>query len=235
MIHHANSALADISDGASFSVSDTLTVFRVPKARFRKGNTYALRREDGVVLVDVVHKVTAPAVVQYLREVKLPVKALLITHSDLIKQAFGPPKLLKHCYGAAPVLIHEADVPKDVMAAEGLTTLQNARPLLKDLGLSYYPIPGHTPGSVLYHLAPENLLFAGDGVVGRPYGSDPAERSASHPPLASEDWAGFVEGWASVDEPVAAVLPLHGEMMFGEGSLVKAREAATDRANVMRV
>ena len=101
--------------------------------------------------------------------------------------------------------------------------------------MSYTHIPGHTPGSVLYRLEPENLLFAGDGVVGRPYGSDPAERGPSHPPIPEADWGRFVEGWAAVVPPVEAVLPLHGEMLFGPESLVEAREAATLRGNVMRV
>ncbi len=228
MQHHPNSAFADVADGASFSVSENLTAFRVPKHRFRKGNTYALRRPEGVILVDAVHRITAEALNRYLAGA--PVLAILLTHSDLVQQAFGPPKLISHCFGGAPLLIHAADA-----TAEGLTQLQERSDLLQQLGITYHHIPGHTPGSVLYHVKPENLLFAGDAVIGRPYGSDPHERSASHAPIDPQHWTAFVEGWASVQQPVEAVLPLHGEMIFGADSLLTAREAATTPANEMRV
>ncbi len=226
MKHFPNADFADVPDGAGFEVGENVYAFRVPKHRYRKGNTYALSRPGGVILVDAVHQVTAAALNQHLAGRK--VLAVLLTHSDLLQQAFGPPKLLSHCFGGAPVLIHSADAK-----APDLTHLEEADELLEQLGISYYHIPGHTPGSVLYRTEPERLLFAGDGVIGRPYGSDPDDESASHAPIAEADWTAFVEGWAAVLPPVEAVLPLHGEMLFGPESLVVARAAATLRANVM--
>ena len=229
MKHHPNADFADVPDGSGFSVSQNLHAFRVPKARFRKGNTYALSRPNGVLLVDATHAVTIDAVLRHLDGRR--VLALLITHSDLLGQALGPAALLSRRYGGAPVLAHSADTHGD----GDITPLEQAGELLGELGVRYYHIPGHTPGSVLYHLAPENLLFAGDGVVGRPYGSNTRERGPSHAPIREADWARYVEGWAAVPPPVAAVLPLHGEMLFGPASLAEAREAATRRGNLMRV
>ena len=227
MKHFPNSDFAKVPDGAGFEVGENVYAFRVPKHRFRKGNTYALSRPEGVILVDAVHQITAAALNQHLAGRK--VLAVLLTHSDLVKQAFGPPKLLSNCFNNAPVLIHSADA-----IAADLTHLEHATELLEKLGISYYHIPGHTPGSVLYRTEPEQLLFAGDGVIGRPYGSDPDDESASHAPISDADWEAFVEGWAAVMAPVEAVLPLHGEMLFGPESLVEARAAATLRANVMQ-
>ena len=229
MKHHPNADFVNVPDGAGFSVSENLHAFRVPKARFRKGNTYALTRPEGVILVDATHAVTMDAVLRHLDG--RPVLALLITHSDLLGQALGPAAILSERYGGAPVLAHAADARHD----RGVTPLRDAHALLSELGVDDYHIPGHTPGSVLYLAQPERLLFAGDGVVGRPYGSDPAERSPAHAPIREADWARYVAGWAAVPPPVSAVLPLHGEMMFGPGSLVEAREAATLRGNLMRV
>ena len=226
MKHSPDSAFADVPDGAGFSVSEHVHAFRVPKRRFRKGNTYALTRPEGVILVDAVHAVTAAAVNQHLAGRR--VLALLITHSDLLEQAFGPAKLMSHCFNGAPVLAHDAD------ARAGCTALSTAEDFLADLGVRAYHTPGHTPGSVLYHVLPERLLFAGDGVVGRPFGSDPGERAPTHPPIAQEHWPAFVAGWMAVPEPVEAVLPLHGEPLFGPESLARAREAATQADNVMR-
>ena len=228
MKHHPNTDFTYIPDGAGFSVSQNLHAFRVPKQRFRKGNTYALSRPNGVILFDTTHAVTLDAVLEHLGGRR--VLALFISHSDLLKQALGPAATLSKRYGGAPVIAHAADTNGD----DGVTSLEEASSLLQELDIDYFHIPGHTPGSVLYLATPERLLFAGDGVVGRPYGSDPAVRSASHAPIPSGDWPQYVEGWAAVPPPVAAVLPLHGEMLFGPESLLHAREAATLPDNVMR-
>lgn len=218
-----------LPDGAAHPLRPGLTVLRVPKRRYRKGNTYALDLPDGgVALVDAVHKVTAPALVQHLRQ--RPVRALLITHRDLLNQAFGPPNLLSHCFGGAPVVVHPADA-----VHPGTTSLEAAADLLAQLGIAAHAVPGHTPGSVAYEATAQRLLFAGDAVVGRPYGSDPAERGASHPPIAREDWPAFVEGWNAIPGPFEAVLPLHGEPILGSDSLDVARAAATDPARVMQL
>ena len=226
MKHFPNADFADVPDGAGFAISEHLYAFRVPKQRYRKGNTYALSRPEGVILVDAVHRATAAALHQHLAGRK--VLAILLTHRDLIAQAFGPPQLLSHCFNGAPVLIHSADA-----TAADLTHLEDASELLEQLGIAYYHIPGHTPGSVLYRTEPEQLLFAGDGVVGRPYGTSADNARASHPPIGDTDWGAFVEGWAAVMAPIEAVLPLHGEPLFGPESLAVAREAATTQANVM--
>ena len=198
--------------GQSAQLAGDLALFRVAKARFRYGQSYALLRGDATVLVDAVHAATRGAVDGVLADAA-PVAALLLTHSDLLGQAFGPVEDLADWLGA-PVVIHEAD--RRGTSARPITfggrADDDANGLLADLGLMAYPVPGHTPGSVVYAAWPERYLFCGDAAVGPAYsGRGGAGVGAwSHPPIADADWDAFEDGWRAVSVPPRAVLPLHG-------------------------
>lgn len=227
MKHHPNTHFAELLDGQSHEVADDLTLFRVPKHRFRAGQSYGLNRgSGGVILVDAVHAITSGAVEAFIGERE--VLALLLTHGDLLRQAHLTVPELSRSVGGAPVLIHEADA-----GDSGATTLQASAALLEELDIDYYHVPGHTPGGVLYLSRPERYLFAGDGVVGIAYEADPEVTLPSHPPMDHADWQKFVEGWAAVPPPVACVLPLRGQLIFGADALERAREGATMEGNVM--
>ncbi len=227
MKHFPNSQFAELLDGQAHEVADDLTLFRVPKRRFRKGQSYGLNRgSGGVILVDAVHAITSAAVEAFIGDRQ--VLALLITHADLLDQAKLSAAELSRSVGGAPVLVHEADA-----GDSGAATLQDSADLLEELDVAYFPVPGHTPGSVLYLSKPERYLFAGDGVVGIPYGADPEEARPSHPQIDHADWAKFVEAWAAVPPPIACVLPLHGQLIFGPDALETAREGATMEGNAM--
>ena len=203
--------------GEGVRLAGDLSLFRVAKARFRFGQSYALLRDDATVLVDAVHAATRDAVEHVLAEAA-PVAALLLTHADLLDQAFGPVEALADWVGA-PVVIHEAD--RRGTAARPLTfgsrADDDANGLLTDLEVMAYPVPGHTPGSTVFVSLRERYVFCGDAAVGPAY--DPSAVSGrggagigtwSHAPIADADWPTFVDGWRAVAAAPRAVLPLHG-------------------------
>jgi len=226
MKHHPNSDFVAVDAGKAFDIGENLTGFRLPQQAYRHGTTYVLDRKDGVILIDCVHQSTSEALNGHLSG--KPVLAMLLTCSDMLKQAFGPPTLLSHCFRNAPVICHTQG-----NAPEGVTSLSDAKDLLEELGISYYPVPGCGAGSVVYRTEPERFVFAGNAIIGRPLGSDPDDNSTSHPPISDGDWEDFVEGWAAVPPPVEAVFPFQGELLFGPESLVVAREAATTPDNLV--
>jgi len=118
-----------------------------------------------------------------LRELKLKVKQILITHGHI--DHVGGALKLKRLTGA-PILMNENDLEQlqimDKQAAWlGVATPETAAPdgTLADgmtVGLAGQPAqvihtPGHTQGSVCLHIAPMKLLIAGDtlfaGSIGR--------------------------------------------------------------------
>lgn len=224
MIHLAS------PDGGTVEPRPGLHLFRVPKNRFRVGQSYGLIHPDGgTILIDAVHEVTKPAVDALLA--RHSPKALLLTHADLLEQAFGTPQELRAWLGNVPVLIHSRDSGN----LAGLTPLETSNALLGDLEMSFYHIPGHTPGSVAYLHLPTGYLFTGDNIIGGKYGEQ--EQEFTHVPFGEDQpWYHFVNGWEAVPRNVVrAVLPLHGQPSFGEESGLAARNAALLRDKVMRL
>jgi len=118
-----------------------------------------------------------------LIELGLTLKQILVTHAHI--DHVGGALKLKRLTGA-PIFLNENDLPllkmMETQAAWiGVATPETAPPdeSLADglvIGLSRYPAkvihtPGHTQGSVCLHIAPLNLLIAGDtlfaGSIGR--------------------------------------------------------------------
>lgn len=213
--------------GESVTLCDHLTLFRVPKQRFRNAQSYALRHGNKTILIDATHAITRAAVDAVLKV--RPAAALLITHADLLNQALGSPAELSDWLGGVPVLINSYDIG----TRTGLYPIESNGPLLEDLGVAYHHIPGHTPGSTAYLHLPTGYFFAGDAVVGNNY-----ERTGqyfSHTPIADTDWAMQKAGWDTVPAAaVRAVLPLHGQPSFGRNAFALAKAAGTDRQRIMR-
>ena len=196
--------------GQAVRVAGDLALFRVAKARFRSGQSYALLRDDATVLVDAVHAATRAAVDAVLADAAPPA-ALLLTHSDLLGQAFGPVDALADWLGA-PVLIHHAD--RQGTSARPLTFSDGADDgadgLLAALGVAAYPVPGHTPGSTVFVARPEGYVFTGDAAVGPTYDAErggPGVGAWSHAPITDADWVGFADGWRAVAGPAAGAPP----------------------------
>ena len=92
--------------GQDVQALDNLVMFRVDKHRFRYGQSYALLRGNQMILIDAVHQATRDAVDRW-RKKYTPV-ALILTHRDLLSQAFGPMLRVTEWLDA-PVLIHSQD------------------------------------------------------------------------------------------------------------------------------
>jgi hydroxyacylglutathione hydrolase len=122
-------------------------------------------------------------ILQRLAAHKLTLKQIVVTHAHI--DHVGGALQLKRATGA-PVLLNENDLPllemMDVQASwlgitppEVAAPDENARPGLV-VGVANHKAevlhtPGHTPGSICLHFAPEKLLLAGDtlfaGSIGR--------------------------------------------------------------------
>ena len=213
--------------GQSAVVNERLTLFRVPKQRFRNGQSYALAHGDRTILIDAVHGITREAVDKVLAH--RPAAALLLTHSDLVSQAFGSPADLSDWLGGVPVLINSYDT----LGRDGLHPIESNTPLLEDLGIAYHHVPGHTPGSTAYLHLPTGYLFTGDIIVGNNY--EKPGQHFTHAPISDADWALNKVGWEGIPaEGVKAVFPLHGQPSIGPGAFAEARAAGLDRKRLMR-
>ena len=211
--------------GRDVQATDDLVLFRVDKVRFRYGQSYALLRGDRMILVDAVHAATRAAVDRW-RETHAPA-LLVLTHSDVVSQAFGSLGELSDWLDA-PVLVHPADRP----SGAGRST-EEAGELLDAHGLEVVHVPGHTPGSVALYARPEQYLFAGDAAVGPPYGAGP-DAGFTHPPISDADWPAFRAGWMSVPASVSALLPLHGQPSLGGENFDALRRGFLTPGHVMR-
>lgn len=206
--------------GGTTEIIPGLHLFRVPKNRFRAGQSYGLIHPDGgTILIDAVHELTKPAVDKLLE--RHPPKALFITHKDLVAQAFGTSEELSAWLGGAPVFIHSKDSGNLV----GLQPIETSTGLIADLGMYTYHIPGHTPGSTAFLFHSKGYLFTGDAIVGAPYEED--EQRFTHAPMVEEDFLNNVLGWEAVPlNLVTKVFPLHGQPGLEESSAKAARDAA---------
>lgn len=205
--------------GGTIEVTPGLHLFRIPKNRFRIGQSYGLLHDGGTILIDAVHELTKPAVDGLLA--RHPPKALLLTHSDLIDQAFGSPKDLSAWLGHVPIFIHS----KDSRNLEGLMPVETNTAILADLGIHTYHIGGHTPGSTAYFYHSRGFLFTGDAIVGAPYEAE--EQYFTHPPFLEDDFLQSIFGWERIPlNLVEALFPLHGQVSLNAEAAKAARDAA---------
>jgi len=124
-----------------------------------------------------------PFILERLAAHRLALKQIVVTHAHI--DHVGGALLLKRATGA-PILLNEHDLPLlrmmnvqadwlGVAAPEVAPPDENAREGLV-VGVANHKAevlhtPGHTPGSICLHFAPEKILFAGDtlfaGSIGR--------------------------------------------------------------------
>jgi len=154
--------------------------------RVRGANSYVVRSDDGVTIVDTGLPGNAGKIVDYVQSIghhRSDVKTIVLTHSDM--DHAGSAAQLKGITNAR-VAIHEADAPrlsgeKAPKAVKGMlglflhlasaimrfTTL-NPDVLLKDSdnidSLTVIHTPGHTEGSICLYL-PTRALFVGDALL----------------------------------------------------------------------
>lgn len=154
--------------------------------RVRGANTYLIKRDDGITIVDTGLPGNAGKIIDYVQTIGCrpsDVKTIVLTHSDM--DHVGSVARLREETNAK-VAIHEADAPrlsgeKEPKAVKGMLGLLlramavimrfnrvKADVLLKDSdiidGLTVIHTPGHTDGSICLHL-PGRALFVGDALL----------------------------------------------------------------------
>ena len=222
--HYIIEKINQAAPGEDVRALDNLVLFRVDKHRFRYGQSYALLRGNTMILVDAVHQATRAAVDRW-REQYTPV-GLVLTHSDLLLQAFAPMSKMT-AWLNAPVLIHSQD-----RQGQSVKPIEEGQAWLDEHQLGYFHVPGHTPGSIMLYAAPEQFLFTGDSAIGANYEQDTL--AFTHVPIASSNWRAFEQGWQQVDVPTKALLPLHGKPDFALESLLKFKQDLLVPDNVMQ-
>ncbi|MEH0154701.1 MBL fold metallo-hydrolase [Limibacter armeniacum] len=213
-----------VKAGESVQLTENLYMFRIPKADYRHGQSYAITYQDEAVLIDCVHHITKEAVEKLME--RYTVTGMILTHSDLIKQAFGKITDVRNWIDA-PIYAH----PDDYLG-EPLENIMEASEWYERYNLSIYNIPGHTPGSIVIYQHLTERLFTGDSAVGNNYEKDGKE--FSHPPISDDDWPSFCSAWNSISRPVLQIYPLHGKPDFTVSDFDIIKSKLTDPENVMQ-
>ncbi len=217
-------SLQTANNGQSVALANDLYAFRLPKQRFRHGQSYALLRGKEMILIDAVHAITKEAVDALRQEYN--VVALLITHSDLIGQAFDKIAVLETWLGAK-AYAHPAD-----HQGQELKDVTKQGNFLSAYQLSVHAVPGHTPGSVVYYDQQQQRLFTGDAAVGHHY--EKQGTPFTHAPISSAWWPRFEQGWKTAPSLVQQVFPLHGQPDFDLESWEEFLASMLTVENVMR-
>jgi len=154
--------------------------------RIRGANTYLVKRDHSITVVDTGLPGNAGKIIDYVQSIgshPSDIKTIVLTHSDM--DHAGSVARLKEETNAK-VAIHEADAPrlsgeKELKAVKGMLGVflravgavmrfnrVKADVLLKDSdiidGLTVIHTPGHTEGSICL-LLPGRALFVGDALL----------------------------------------------------------------------
>lgn len=157
------------------------------------------------------------------------VKAILITHGHWDKLR-GLDAALKANPGAT-VYVHRLDKPyftdmtRNTSIEDGsngtthapATTIDEGMYTIAGHRIHVIHLPGHTEGSVLYHLVDENIMFAGDTIMPTLVGS------ANHPGGNAEDRAASIARFKTMSFP--------SDMMIYNGHYHEATYAEVLREN----
>ncbi len=160
--------------------------------RFPVGHAYLWQDTDGLTLIDTGVPGSAPPIAEAIRQLghhPAELRRLVLTHfhGDHVGAAAEIAR-----WGEVEVLAHQADAPFIQGTAEGPPPrlLDWERPLYEQYSVKVLPdpvkvdrvlkdgdvlafgggaravaAPGHTPGSVAFHLPGPNVLFTGDAVA----------------------------------------------------------------------
>ncbi len=189
---------------------DTYAI-KIKKQRYRTGNSYFVKHlnQRDVLLIDTVHNASKQTL-KSLMEKGYNIAGLLLTHGDLVSQAYIDLETLSKMIDA-PIFIHPFDSGTQHSATLDIT---EPHALFEAFSLKIYNYPGHTGGSVLIYSEINNgMLFTGDCAVGAPY--EDADFYFERPPIEdiSKD-VGLAVNWKRFVLPFKHILPLHGKPQF---------------------
>ena len=201
-------AIRETPIGEPIDIFEHVTLLRTPLYWYRYAQGYVLHheQEDAVLLIDVTREETR-GIVRELVELGKKIDGIVLTHGDLVNNAYADLRRVSEEAGGAPVLVHPADARGQDHAIQDITL---DLPLFDRYGLVVLPAPGHTPGSVmLYSKLYGGTLFTGDAAIGAPYTAEELffERPPIFQPYDDEDLADM---WVHFDLPLAQLLTHHG-------------------------
>ena len=192
-------------------VPDTF-LLKVAKFRYRYGNSYMIRHinRKEILLIDVVHESSKNTIDELISD-GYDIQALLLTHGDLIDQAYTNMSQLSRDLNSAPIFAHPLDSKK---SSADIKDIMKSNAIFEKFSLEVYHAPGHTGGSVLLY-TPINggMLFTGDSAVGSPY--DNEKFYFERPPIEETSMdSGLAASWKFFRKPFKHILPLHGKPEF---------------------
>jgi glyoxylase-like metal-dependent hydrolase (beta-lactamase superfamily II) len=194
--------------GKAVKILPDTFLLKFDKHTHRFGNGYVLRQKNrkDIVLIDAVRKEHKEEIAR-LRESGYDIKAILLTHSDLLDQAYASVAELKEELNTN-IYIHPFD--RHGHDAENIMVTND---VFDAFGLKVFHTPGHTKGSVVIYCDFNKALFTGDSAIGSKYEDD--DYYFERPPLESHQKdLGLQESWRTITEEFEHVLPLHGKPQF---------------------
>ncbi len=214
--------------GEAVELLKVLWAFRLPKHRYRYGQSYLVIRDKRAFLVDAVHSETKEAIKAILEKNNATVVAIILTHGHLIGQLGGTSSEVSSWFNNAPILAH----PSDITSANGIQEIIKNMELLSEFNLQFEHFGGHTPGSIIIHYPKEGLVFSGDVAIGSPYDSE--DNVLDRPPLQSTDETQVIDMWSNMIFEPNAILPLHGKPVFGEENVKHALVHLVKKDSIMK-
>lgn len=202
-------SLRSLNFGFLLKILSSVYLIKVDKHQYRYGNMYIIKHpvRKSLVLIDAVRPESKIALERFMKD-GYTVDAVLLTHSDLIDQAYGDLKEVSTNLGNPAIYIHPKDVKPRWEDAQDIMTAPSA---FSDYELEVFHFPGHTPGSsVIYSELNNGMVFSGDSAVGSNY-----EKEAYHfdrPPNNSDEV--LRESWQKFNKEFSHFLPLHGKPEF---------------------
>ena len=178
---------------------------------FKQG--YAIRHlnQKDIILIDVIEKATKEAVKKWVAD-GYNIKAILISNTSVLKNAYADLKTVSKDAGGAPIYAHPMITINDDFKIKDITAKKNE--LFKSFGLTIYNLPGNGGGSVLIHSdINDGMLFTGDDALGSPYESD--LNGFTRPQMKSKnDEYGLAQSWSEFERPFSYLFPLLGKPGF---------------------
>ncbi len=181
------------------------------KDGFNQG--YAIRHlnQKDIILIDVIEKATKGAVKKWVED-GYNIKAILISNTSVLKNAYADLKTISEDTGGAPIYAHPMTTLKEDFKIKDITAKKNE--LFKSFGLTIFNLPGNGGGSVIIHSnINEGMLFTGEDALGSPYDSE--LNKFSRPQMKSKnDEYGLAQSWSEFEQPFRYLFPLRGKPGF---------------------
>lgn len=201
--------LRNLEFGNPKNILPNVYLIKVDKHQFRYGNMYIIKHptRKSLLLIDAVRPESKNALNDFMAT-GYSIDSVLLTHSDLIGQAYGSLDEISTNLGGTSIYIH----PNDIKSRwEDARDIMSAASQFSDYKIEVHHFPGHTPGSsIIYSGLNGGMVFSGDSAVGSNYEKE--EYYFDRPPNKADD--GLRECWSNFEKDFQHFLPLHGKPEF---------------------